>query len=590
MLKSIDANNLSMLLVSRDEDFLKMLQNSSLFSEMRMDVADSADRGIWRAVHSFYDVIIFDVSSSENENEIDFSQVLRQVFSIDTPLIFIGGRASNRVEARITFGCDCYIDNKNDTPFIKLGNKPTIKVTNKINKEELIKFLTNSFDINHELSRFLFNKEDKTLYCVFHHMIFDGLSTMVFSNHLLDILNKKEISKDITFLKASAFSSEIKKTKLYKEAEAFYEKEFVDNENIVEPIPDVGDNKPSFNSLKLKVDQTKINEFIKKHEITKNVLFTSIFAYTLSRFTNASQSYFAMIENGRDRLNASNAIGMFVNTLPILIDCSNDSIINFIKKSKEKIYQTINYNFYPFRLLNNQYNVTNNIDFQYQPNINDEIDTNENGSLYEEDLKKRNDLISDLSFIVTDNSISVTSSKKYSSSTTKKMLLVYERILNEILIKDNLKDINYTLNEDIKVIDKINHTETKLKYHDILEAFNASLKQYPNNTLVSYLDTKFTYSEGAKWINKLCAILASKKIKRYSHIAVFPHRSHYYQLAALAVENYNSAYVPIDEVYPNNRIKFMIKDTSASAVLVTNETLNRAIDVVKELKVKELKS
>ncbi|MCQ2795682.1 MAG: condensation domain-containing protein, partial [Bacilli bacterium] len=248
-----------------------------------------------------------------------------------------------------------YIDNSSDTPFIKIGKKPLVKVVNKINREGLIKFLTSSFDINQELSRFLFNKEDKSLYAVFHHMIFDGLSTMVFSNHLLDILNKKEVSKDTTFLKASSFSSEIKKTKLYKEAELFYEKEFVDNENIVEVISDIGVNKPSFNSLKLKVDQNKINEFIKKHEITKNVLFTSVFAYTLSRFTNASKSYLAMIENGRDRLDAMNSIGMFVNTLPILIDCANDSISNFIKKSKEKIYQTINYNFYPFRELKHKY-------------------------------------------------------------------------------------------------------------------------------------------------------------------------------------------------------------------------------------------
>ncbi|MCQ2795573.1 MAG: amino acid adenylation domain-containing protein [Bacilli bacterium] len=463
-----------------------------------------------------------------------------------------------------------YIDDREDAPYIKIGKKPSIQLVNRVSVGRLNEFFTHSFDINHELSRFLFNKENKTLYCVFHHLIFDGLSTLVFSNHLLDILNKKEISKDTTFLKASSFSSEIKKTKLYQEAETFYEKEFVDNENIVEPIPDIGDNKPSSNTLKLKVDQNKINEFIKKHEITKNVLFTSVFAYTLSRFTNASQSYFAMIENGRDRLNTSEFIGMFVNTLPILIDCSNDSISNFIKKSKEKIYQTINYNFYPFRLLKNKYNVTNDVQFQYFPNL-----IVPNTKVYEKEQRK--DLISDLSFDLYEKNsnylLHVTSSKKYSSRTIKKMLLVYERILNEILVKDNLKDINYTLDEDLKVINKINQTETKLKYHDILEAFNDSLKKYPNNTLVSYLDTKYTYSEGTKWINSLTNKL--NDVPQGSNIAILVHRSHYYLLTALSVLHHGSAYVPIDDTYPDERIRFMLKDSNAKVVLVTNETIDR---------------
>ncbi|MCQ2795071.1 MAG: amino acid adenylation domain-containing protein [Bacilli bacterium] len=485
-----------------------------------------------------------------------------------------------------------YVDNKNDTPFIKIGKKPNTKVVDNNTKIDLTKFLSTPFDIYHELSRFLYCKENKTLYAVFHHMIFDGLSTLVFSNHLLAILNKKEVEPDLAFLKASAFSQEIKKTNLYQEAEIFYEKEFVDSEKIVEPLPDIGEHQPSYTSLKLKVDQKRIDSFIKRHEITKNVLFTSVFAYTLSRFTNTNDAYFTMIENGRSRLDAREAIGMFVNTLPLLIDCSNDSIANFIKKSKEKIYQTINYNFYPFRLLNNKYRISANVLFQYQPGVKQTKSMNDKGFIGKDDLANRNDFNAELSFVLsssdTDNYLDVIAGKKYASSTIKKILLTYERILCEFLIKDNLKDINYTLAEDIKVIDGINSTRTKLKYHDILEAFNNSLKKHPNHILVSYFNEKYTYAEGAKWINKLDDIFISKKIKRYSHIAVFPHRSHYYQLGALAVENYNSAYVPIDEAYPNDRIKFMITDTAASAILVTNQTLDRAKEIIKDFKVKPL--
>lgn len=199
MLKSIDANNLSMLLVSRDEDFLKMLQNSSLFSEMRMDVADSADRGIWRAVHSFYDVIIFDVSSSENENEIDFSQVLRQVFSIDTPLIFIGGRASNRVEARITFGCDCYIDNKNDLELMRAYSIALVRKSRSCSRE-IVKCDGVSIDI--KKSEMLYNGEAIKIPFVgmfFLYNLISGYPKILYSNSIIHRIYGNKENGDKSF-------------------------------------------------------------------------------------------------------------------------------------------------------------------------------------------------------------------------------------------------------------------------------------------------------------------------------------------------------------------------------------------------------
>ena len=66
-------------------------------------------------------------------------------------------------------------------------------------------------------------------------------------------MKNKKVIKDTSFLKSCAFSKEIKKTKLYKEAGTFFDKEFVDNENIVEPIFDVCVDNASYNFLKLKI-------------------------------------------------------------------------------------------------------------------------------------------------------------------------------------------------------------------------------------------------------------------------------------------------------------------------------------------------
>lgn len=41
--------------------------------------------------------------------------------------------------------------------------------------------------------------------------------------------------------------------------------------------------------------------------------------------------FFNIIDNGRDRLNNFNSIGMYVNTLPLVVDCKNRDINSFLE-------------------------------------------------------------------------------------------------------------------------------------------------------------------------------------------------------------------------------------------------------------------
>ncbi|WP_303735978.1 condensation domain-containing protein [Methanobrevibacter millerae] len=94
------------------------------------------------------------------------------------------------------------------------------------------KFKTSPFDLKNSLCRFLIveNNENHTLYGVFHHLIFDGLSKPVFEKDLKSLLEGKSLKVDDSFLKVSAFAKQISKTEEYKKAFDFYQHMLADTD------------------------------------------------------------------------------------------------------------------------------------------------------------------------------------------------------------------------------------------------------------------------------------------------------------------------------------------------------------------------
>ena len=121
---------------------------------------------------------------------------------------------------------------------------------------------------------------------------------------------------------------------------------------------------PGVSYTDLDFDSDLFKLFLDKWGVSENVLFTSVFAYTLSRFTGSDKVSFNIIENGRDRFNNLDAIGMFVNTLPILVDCKDQSVPNFMEQMSNLVYDVMRYNYYPFRLLAGEYGIDSSIIFQ----------------------------------------------------------------------------------------------------------------------------------------------------------------------------------------------------------------------------------
>ena len=105
----------------------------------------------------------------------------------------------------------------------------------------------------------------------------------------------------------------------------------------------------------LNFDKIAFKTFLNNAGISENVLFTSVFAYTLSQFVNGDKVLFTIIENGRDRFN-KNFIGMTSNVMPLVVECKNQSINSFMGHVADTVYGALRHSYYPILLLYQKYN------------------------------------------------------------------------------------------------------------------------------------------------------------------------------------------------------------------------------------------
>ena len=482
------------------------------------------------------------------------------------------------------------ISDKFEVPYLVKGSQPSITVEDNVGEDFVIEFLNRPFDLQDSLCRFLIVNSNDTyqLFAAFNHIIFDALSGNVFKRDLMTILDGGSVDVDDSFLKVAAFSQQIQGTDEYIDAEMFYDSMLIDNEGSNDLIESVDAGEQGQLKLDLEIDNRLLKSFLANHEVSENILFTGAFAYTLSRFTGYENASFNIIENGRDRFNNFNSIGMYVNTLPVLANCENQSVASFMENMAGLIYDVMRYNYYPYRLLANEYDINSDIIFQFLPEGIVGVDNNENISNADENdmFARRDNLVADFSVEVVqrgkDYNINVRHCDKYSNAFVERFAESYKLILHQLIDADKLDEINYTTSEDIEILDSFNQTERPLVYDDVLDAFNDNLTRYPENNLVSCNDVSYSYAEGAFIADRIAKRLIDCGVNPGDCVGFLTERCEHYMFSILGILSMGGVYVPLDDEYPDERIGYMLNDSGSKVIIVSDETQNRANELAED--------
>jgi len=128
-----------------------------------------------------------------------------------------------------------------------------------------------------------------------------------------------------------------------------------------------------------------INEFIRKHNLSKTSFLISIYGFILSKYSGQIMIYTSIISANRNNHYVENMAGMFVSTLPLLLKYNKEEIgfLDIIIENMEKLINAYNNqdNSFSELVTNLKLKKVNNC-FIFQPNIS-------NGEVVKSDLLKK---------------------------------------------------------------------------------------------------------------------------------------------------------------------------------------------------------
>ncbi len=161
----------------------------------------------------------------------------------------------------------------------------------------------------------------------------------------------------------------------------------------------------------------------------------------------------------------------------------------------------------------------------------------------------------------------------YDEDTVRALMQRYSMVLEQL--KDNpvIEEINIVTEKEYKQsIYEWNEASVETAPATIVALFEAKAREFPQRKAVSYGDESLTYEQLNEKANQLARHLISQGVRAESYVALLMPRSADMLAAILGVLKTGAGYVPLDPVYPKERIEYILEDAEPVCLIVGDKT------------------
>lgn len=251
----------------------------------------------------------------------------------------------------------------------------------------------------------------------------------------------KDDNPDLGFLKESNDSFNLKYTDIYRKAHEFF-KDNLSRISEVDVLTGDGSGENNYIQLPVLGIHKQSEKLCREYGITTGSLFNAVFAYAYSHFIQRDKVYFNYYEHGRHDISSQDALGMLVRTVPLVVDCKYTSVKEYLKNISDLTLDSMKYSIYPYRLLAKEFNLINDVSFEYNSDLNDVSSIGSELRIVNQEFGLFSDFICVVNDLDDGYLVSVGSSDNYSDEFVIRFLNVFKEVLEAIIYKNDLSQIS----------------------------------------------------------------------------------------------------------------------------------------------------
>ncbi|MBX8484721.1 non-ribosomal peptide synthetase [Pseudomonas cichorii] len=328
-----------------------------------------------------------------------------------------------------------------------------------------------------------------------------------------------------------------------------------------------------------------------RHGATLYMTVMSAWAALLSRLSGQDDVVIGSPMANRTRAEVEPLIGFFVNTLAIRIDTSDQPDVSaLLARVKAQTLAAQRHQDLPFEqvveIVNPFRSLSHTPIFQAMLSWQDAgVGQAALGELLLEDLGLLNDIAKfDLSLDLGETNGRLSGNLEYASAlfdeaTAQRYLGYFERILRAMAADDRLVVEHIELldaNERQRVLQDLNPARTPyphdLTIHRLFED-QASIRG--DELAVAFEGQRLSYNELNRQANRLAHHLIGLGVRPDDRVAICVERSARMVVGLLGILKAGAAYVPLDPDYPEQRIAYMLQDSTPSVLVSQHDVLGR---------------
>ncbi|MCK4259525.1 MAG: amino acid adenylation domain-containing protein, partial [Halanaerobiales bacterium] len=444
-----------------------------------------------------------------------------------------------------------------------------------------------------------------------HHIISDGISMGIFINEFAKFYEGKELDKlRIQYKDFAKWQNNLLRSDIMKKQEEYWISRFsnpIQNDGQV-PVLNMPTDYPrptiqrfAGDSISFKLDKNLTQDLKRIAKETGSTMYMVLLSgvnILLSKYSGQEDIIVGSPIAGRPHADLAKIIGMFVNTLAMRNNPDgNKTYEEFLKEVKENSLKAYENQDYQFEELVEQLDLSRDMSRNPLFDVMFTMQNFNNGELkienlefkpfnYDQKISKFDLTIAASEGVSTDEAEEIIlnfeyCTKLFKRETIERMKAHLTNIFKIVTVNTEVKlsEIDVlTKEERDMILYDINNTYTDYPRNKTLQdLFEEHVERTPNHIAVVFKEKNLTYKELNERSNSLANILRVNGVKEDTVIGIIAKKSLEVIVGVMAILKAGGAYLPIDLEYPENRINYMLEDSSVK-ILLTLGDLRKDID------------